>query len=60
MKKEENSQRELKSIYFANYNEDHSLNSNSISLLKLVIHKNHTSSQTPFENDEVDEINVYN
>ena len=60
MLREENKKKELKSIYFANYNKDHSLNANKISLIKMVIHKNQNLDQKPFENDEIDETNVYN
>jgi len=60
MKKEENAKRELKSIYFANYRETSFNDFNSISLLKLIIHKNSELSQEPFENGQIDESNVYN
>ena len=54
MKKPENANRELKSIYFANHQET------PISLFKLVIHKNSQMTHAPFQNDQIDETNVYN
>jgi hypothetical protein len=54
MQKPENAERELKSIYFANRKEF------AVSLFKLVIHKNALLTQVPFQNGQIDELNVYN
>lgn len=62
MKREENLWRELKSLYFGNYNHDFIKQTNHISLLRLVIHKNQLprDANTVFMNEQIDESNVFN
>ena len=54
--------RELKSLYFGNYNSDLVKLTNHVSLLRLVIHKNQlpSSGAVVFEDDQIDESNVFN